>query len=115
MNFQKVFWGIGLLLLGTFMLLEHLAVIHIHWWYLIHFWPVIIIIWGVSILPLKNNLKAIISIAIIIITILLVAIFSERRPEYFKNSPGIYFHPQNDNDDESDPPYFDADSSTTNI
>ena len=115
MNFQKVFWGMGLLLLGTFMLLEHLAVFHIHWWYLLHFWPVIIIIWGVSILPIKNNYKAVISISIVIITILFVAFLSEKRPEYFKHRPGIYFRDHNDNDDEWDPPYYDADSSTKNI
>lgn len=115
MNLHKVFWGIFLLLLGVFMLLEHLELFHIHWWYLIHFWPVFIILWGISILPVKNNYKLIISIALVICTIIAIAYISEKKPGYFKNDPGILFHHHNNIDEEWDNPYFDADSNTTDI
>jgi hypothetical protein len=115
MNFSKIFWGIFILLLGVFILFEHLELFHIHWWYLLHFWPVLIILWGVTILPIKNNIKLVISIALVIFTILTIAYISNKRPDYFKKSPGMYFRNHNNNDEEWDDPYFDADSNTTDI
>jgi|WetSurMetagenome_2_1015567.scaffolds.fasta_scaffold784517_2 hypothetical protein len=115
MNFQKIFWGIALLLLGLIMLLKHLGLIHIHIWYLIHFWPVILVIWGVFILPLKNNFKVIIAIAVLVITVALASYISVNKPGYFKNPHGIYFHDNNNGNDEWDNPYYDSDSNTTDI
>jgi hypothetical protein len=97
------------------MLFEHLGLFDLHWWYLIHFWPVIIILWGVTILPIKNNIKIIISAAIVIITIISMAYISEKRPDFFNNRHHIYFHHQNDDEDDWDEPYFDSDTSTTDI
>lgn len=115
MNFRKVFFGVGLLLLGAFMLFEHLGLFQIHWWYLIHFWPVLLIIWGVTILPIKNNIKIIVSILLVIFSILTIAYFSEKNPEFFKCKPGIYFRHHNNINEEWEDPYFDADSNTTDI
>ena len=115
MNFQKVFWGIVLLLIGFFMLFEHLELFHIHWWYLLHFWPVLFILWGVTILPIKSTIKIVISIALVIFTIITITYISEKKPGYFKNSPGIYFRNHDNTDEEWDNPYFDADTNTTDI
>lgn len=115
MNFQKIFWGILLLILGFIMLFKHLGIIHIHFWNIIHFWPVILIIWGIIILPIKNNVKAILSIGILVLTIIITVYISEKKPGYFKNPHDIYFRDHNNGDEEWDNPYFDADSNTTDI
>ena len=115
MNFHKIFWGITLLLLGLIMLLKQVGLIHIHIWDLLHFWPVILIIWGVFILPLKNNFKVVIAITVFIICIALASYISVNKPGYFKNHHGIYFHDNNDGNDEWDNPYYDSDSNTTDI
>jgi len=112
MNFQKIFWGIILLLVGILMLFKHLGLIHIHFWNLIHFWPVILIIWGVIVLPIKNNIKVIISIGILGLTLIITAYIADKKPGFFNDRHGIYFH---DNGDEWDNPYFDTDSTTTDI
>jgi hypothetical protein len=115
MNLQKIFWGIVLLLLGLIMLLKHLGVIHIHFWHLMHFWPVILIIWGVFILPLKPNLKAIIAIGVLVLTVIITSYISANKPGFFKNPHEIYFHDPDNGNEEWDNPYYDSDSNTTDI
>jgi hypothetical protein len=114
MNFQKIFWGFVLLLLGLMMLLKHLGIVHFHFWMLFHLWPVILILWGIFLLPIKNNLKAILSVGIVLLSFALASYISKNRPDYFKNPHEIYFHDHNGSD-EWDDPYFDSDSSTTDI
>ena len=114
MNFQKLFWGFVLLIIGFLLLFDQLDLFHIHWWQLLHFWPVILILWGVTLLPITNNIKAIISVVLVLLSILSIAYISNNKPEFFKNKPGFHFQ-QHNNDEKGSDPYFDADSNTTDI
>lgn len=66
MNFSKALWGIILILLGGLFVLENLNLIDFYWSDLVDLWPVLLILWGVSILPVKGGWKALISLLIIV-------------------------------------------------
>lgn len=57
MKFRNIFWGVILVFIGVLFLLQNFNVIHFEWLSLWRLWPVILILWGVSILPANNWIK----------------------------------------------------------
>ncbi len=57
MKFRNIFWGLILIVFGILFTLENLNVIDFDWYNLWRLWPVIIIMWGISILPAKDVIK----------------------------------------------------------
>lgn len=57
MKFRNIFWGVVLIFLGVLFILQNLNVIHFEWMHLWRLWPVILVLWGVSILPTHNLIK----------------------------------------------------------
>ena len=72
MSYKKIFWGVMLVLIGILFILKNVGMIYFDWHTIWRLWPVILILWGVSILPVKDYLKLIISIAALAISVLLV-------------------------------------------
>ena len=65
MRFRNIFWGIILIVIGLLFTLQNLNVIDFDWYNLWRMWPVILILWGVSILPVKNLFKTILVILVV--------------------------------------------------
>jgi hypothetical protein len=78
MKHQNIFWGTALILLGTLILFDRLGVFIFEWSMLRHLWPVLLIFWGISILPTKGFVKIILALAVAAVT---VFIYSEKAPE----------------------------------
>lgn len=57
MKFRNIFWGIILIFLGILFTLENLNVLDFDWYNMWRLWPVIFILWGISILPIKDIIK----------------------------------------------------------
>ncbi len=57
MKFRNIFWGIILIFFGVLFTMENLHVIDFDWYNMWRLWPVIIILWGISILPVKDIIK----------------------------------------------------------
>jgi len=70
MKFRNIFWGIILILVGVLFTLENLNIIDFDWYNLWRLWPVVLVLWGVSILPVKNMIKV-----VLVILVLLGSIF----------------------------------------
>lgn len=66
MNFRKALWGIVLILIGGLFIMDNLNILDFHWASLLSLWPVVFILWGVSILPIKNTWKTIISLIVLV-------------------------------------------------
>jgi hypothetical protein len=64
MKQQNVFWGILLIALGTLFLLDRLDIFEFQWGVLVRLWPLLLILWGVSILPVRNFFKLLLAIAV---------------------------------------------------
>jgi hypothetical protein len=66
MKFRNIFWGIILIFFGMLFTLENLHVLDFDWYNMWRLWPVIIILWGISILPVKDVIK--IGLILIVLT-----------------------------------------------
>lgn len=73
MSYRKIFWGVVLVLIGILFILKNVNVIYFDWITIWRLWPLILILWGVSLIPVKDYLKLILSVAAIGLSFLLVS------------------------------------------
>ncbi|MCX6232069.1 MAG: DUF5668 domain-containing protein [Bacteroidetes bacterium] len=72
MKYKGIFWGIVLITIGIMIILRNMNIIHFNWFAFIQLWPLIFIIWGISIIPVKDYIKFILSLLAFIVGILLM-------------------------------------------
>jgi cell wall-active antibiotic response 4TMS protein YvqF len=65
MKFRNIFWGIILILIGVLFTLDNLHFIDFDWYNLWRLWPVVLILWGISVLPVKNLIKVILVLLVL--------------------------------------------------
>ena len=65
MKFRNIFWGVVLIFLGVLFILSNLNLIYFDWMHLWRLWPVILVLWGVSILPAHNLLKLFLTLVVL--------------------------------------------------
>ena len=82
MSYKKIFWGVVLVLIGTLFILKNIGIIYFDWVTLWRLWPLILILWGISIIPVKDYLKLIFSAVAILVSVLLVNQFD--RTGYYR-------------------------------
>jgi hypothetical protein len=73
MKFRNIFWGVILIFIGVLFFLQNLHVIHFDWVNLWRLWPVIFVLWGVSILPTNSWLKLILTLLVLGASLFFVA------------------------------------------
>ncbi len=66
MKFRNIFWGIILILIGLLFTLDNLNLLDFDWYNLWRLWPVVLVLWGVSILPVKKLVKIILVIIVLV-------------------------------------------------
>ncbi len=57
MKFKNVFWGLSLILAGTLLISRNLGWIDFDWMNILRLWPLIFILWGLSVLPVRESIK----------------------------------------------------------
>ncbi len=57
MKFRNVFWGLSLIIVGSLLVARNLGVIDFDWFNIIRLWPLIFILWGLSVLPIRQTIK----------------------------------------------------------
>lgn len=72
MKYKNLFWGIILILLGVLYLLKRFDIIWFNWKDILSLWPLLLVLWGISLLPLKSGYKLIASLLTILLMILLI-------------------------------------------
>lgn len=73
MKTKNVIWGLVLVLIGTLFILKNMDLIYFSWHSIWKLWPVVLVLIGIAILPIKNGLKvALTVITLIIATIILI-------------------------------------------
>lgn len=58
MKFRNIFWGVILIVIGVLFILQNLHVVDFEWVRLWRLWPVLLVLWGISILPANNWIKS---------------------------------------------------------
>jgi hypothetical protein len=105
MSYKKLFWGILLVFIGVLFILKNLGWVYFDWWTIFRLWPLLLILWGISIVPVKGIYKLALSLAAIVITILVVSKFDTREPfmNFHRNDQSWHFGVDGDyfNDEDS--------------
>ncbi len=66
MKSKGVFWGVLLIAIGALFVLRNFGLFYFSWYELRHLWPVILVILGVSLLPIKGVIRIILSFIVVI-------------------------------------------------
>lgn len=91
MRYRHLFWAIILIAIGILAILGNLNIINISWFNFWRLWPLILIFWGIAILPVRDITKFVLLFVTILATFLLFR-------QYPDNSPSIFgFHRHGDN------------------
>lgn len=67
MSYRKIFWGLLLVTIGVLFILKNTGVLFFSWHTILHLWPVILILWGISIIPVKDWIKLVLSLITVVI------------------------------------------------
>jgi hypothetical protein len=84
MEYRKAFWGVILVLIGLLFLLKNLNLLYFSWYEVWQLWPVLILLWGISILPIHGLVRFILSVATIVAALWLVQHQSTHRSPVFR-------------------------------
>ncbi|MBE0650203.1 MAG: hypothetical protein IH595_05115 [Bacteroidales bacterium] len=57
MKYKNVFWGLILIIIGGLAIGRNLDLIYFDWYSFLKLWPVIFILWGISVLPMRDPFK----------------------------------------------------------
>ena len=82
MRSKNIIWGVVLLTLGLLFLLKNFGFFYFNWWSIFRLWPVILVLVGITLLPLRNAVKVLLSVATIMVTALILVSF----PNYLGNN-----------------------------
>lgn len=63
MNYGKIFWGVILILIGILFALKNFGVFFFSWWEILELWPLLLVFWGIGLLPVKSGVKLLLTVA----------------------------------------------------
>jgi predicted membrane protein len=72
MDYKKVFWGILFILVGLLFVLKNMNILDFSWYQFLNLWPLLLILWGIAMLPIKGFVKLILSLAMVLLGVYLV-------------------------------------------
>jgi len=106
MKNRNVFWGALLVAIGVLFILDNMDLINFSFSAFVSLWPLLLVAWGISILPVKSVYKTVASLALVLFA-LIYGTTSERSYWEDKVRDRIdhrihYQNDQDDNDYESD-------------
>ncbi|HNQ82502.1 MAG TPA: DUF5668 domain-containing protein [Bacteroidales bacterium] len=67
MKAKNIIWGLVLVLIGVMFILKNLDVIYFSWHSIWRLWPIVLVLIGVTILPIKDLYKIILTVIVMII------------------------------------------------
>jgi hypothetical protein len=66
MKTKNIIWGLILVLIGVLFILKNLDIIYFSWYSLWRLWPMLLVLIGVTILPVKDGIKVILTIIVLV-------------------------------------------------
>ena len=83
MKYKHLFWGLILITVGMLFILNNFGVVHFSWFSFWRLWPVILLFWGITILPVKDMIKYIMLGVVLVSLFLIINRLPEGRPWYW--------------------------------
>jgi hypothetical protein len=103
MKYKHVFWGIVLIAIGVLFILNNVGVFEFGWRTLWSLWPLILIFWGISILPVKEWMKITGLVVVLAFTIIFFQRLTDHAPWFhFRNFDHGHWHGDWDSEDEDE-------------
>jgi hypothetical protein len=100
MKYRHVFWAFILIAIGILFMLNNFGVLEFGFRTLWSLWPLILILWGISILPIRDVIKIVALVVVLALTVIFFNKISQRSPWFqFHNFHGFS---NNDWEDEED-------------
>ena len=99
MSYRKIFWGLLLVIIGVLFILKNTGVLFFSWHTMWHLWPVILILWGISLIPIKDWIKLVLSVGTVLITVLAVQIYAPKDDKNWEFEWNDNRHRDNDQDE----------------
>jgi hypothetical protein len=100
MKAKNVIWGLILVLIGVLFILKNLDIIYFSWYSIWKLWPVVLVIIGVAILPIKDVYKIILTVVVLIAA----GFFLVSMPDSRNWNDRGFFHRDRDKIDKKDDP-----------
>lgn len=72
MKNSNLFWGGILVALGVLFILNNLNFLDFNWWGIFRLWPMLLVLLGVTLLPIKNSIKIVLTLILLAVTITLL-------------------------------------------
>jgi hypothetical protein len=89
MKYKHLFWAIILISIGVLFLLGNFGIIQFNWFSFWRLWPLILIFWGIAVLPLKDIYKFTLLIGVVVLTIVFFNKIDKTRPWYLNFHNGF--------------------------
>jgi hypothetical protein len=103
MKYRHIFWAFILIALGTLFILNNIGILEFGWRALWSLWPLILILWGISILPIRDWIKTTALVVVLAFTIIFFNRLTERSSRMFFDRHYDYYDGDwNTDDEESD-------------
>ena len=80
MKYRHVFWAFILIAIGILFMLNNFGVLEFGFRTLWNLWPLILILWGISILPIRDGVKIIGLVGVLVLTVIFFNRISDRSP-----------------------------------
>jgi hypothetical protein len=92
MKSKNIFWGVLLVGLGVLFILKNLGVIYFSWHDIFRIWPLLLVLIGITILPIKPGYKALFSVIALIVAFLLIFLLPHREYSWESRFPFYWFN-----------------------
>ncbi len=106
MKYRHLFWAFILIAIGILFLLNNFGVLEFGFRALLSLWPLIFILWGISILPIKDWIKTVALVAVLGLTIIFFNKISDQSECFFFHDHSGYSHRNWKDDEESATPNY---------
>lgn len=112
MKFKHIFWPLILIALGLLILLSNLGYVDSGWRILWNLWPLILIFWGIAVLPVRDLYKIIAVIVLLAFTVTFYNRIADRTPWWgFQHGWQRHYNWNDDENDNSQSNYSEQDLS----
>jgi hypothetical protein len=100
MKYRHVFWAFILIAIGILFMLNNFGVLEFGVRTLFNLWPLILILWGISILPISDGIKVAALVAVLAVTVIFFNRLADKSSwMHFHNFRGFSSHDWEDDED----------------
>jgi hypothetical protein len=76
MKAKNIIWGLVLVLIGVLFILKNMGVIYFSWYGIWKLWPMVLVLIGIAILPVKDTLKVALTIIVLAIGVFFLVAYT---------------------------------------